>query len=78
MNIKKANPIISFLIIIEERICDTVLHEFNIEATWLLQRLSQQGVDDLDTIFFATINHNLEIYISLRDESNVKLLPIIH
>lgn len=79
-NLNILNPIsaISFPVIVEGEIYENVLKDLNLNETWLYQQLSAQGIDDIKNIFFASINRNLELHISLKDKNNINLPPIIH
>ena len=78
MNIVNTTSSIAFPVIIEGTIYPSVLKHFNLSEVWLIQQLSEQGVNDINNIFFASINRNLELHISLKDENNINIPPIKH
>ena len=78
MNIVNTTSSIAFPVIIEGTIYPSVLEHFNLSEAWLIQQLSEQGVNDVNNIFFASINRNLELHISLKDENNINIPPIKH
>lgn len=78
MNIVNTTSSISFPIIIEGTIYPDVLRSFNLSEAWLIQQLSDQGVNNKDSVFFASINHNLELHVSLKNENNLVIPPIKH
>jgi uncharacterized membrane protein YcaP (DUF421 family) len=78
MNIVNTTSSISFPIIIEGTIYSDVLRSFNLSEAWLIQQLSDQGVNNKDSVFFASINHNLELHVSLKNENNLTIPPIKH
>lgn len=76
MQIIKTTSNIAFPIIIEGKIYSDVLKEFSLNEAWLHQQLSYQGINDLQNVFFASINRNQELHVSLKDESNISIPPI--
>lgn len=78
MNIVNTKSSISFPVIIEGNIYLDVLRSFNLSEAWLIQQLSDQGVNDKDSVFYASINHNLELHVSLKNENNLVIPPIKH
>jgi len=78
MNIIKPTSTISFPVIVEGTVYSDVLREVNLNETWLKQELSNQGVHDLKEVFFASINHELELHVSLKNEKNLAIPPIKH
>jgi uncharacterized membrane protein YcaP (DUF421 family) len=78
MKIDKTTPTISFPVIIEGTIYSNVLREFSLNEAWLQQQLSYQGVNDRKNVFFASINRNHELHISLKNERNLTIPPIKH
>ena len=76
MNIITATSSISFPVIIEGTIFSNVLKTVNLNEAWLMQQLSEQGVNDINNVFFASINHNLELHVSLKNEDNITIPPI--
>jgi len=78
MNIIKPTSTISFPVIVEGTVYSDVLREVNLNKTWLKQELSNQGVHDLKEVFFASINHELELHVSLKNEKDLAIPPIKH
>ena len=76
MNIVKTTSSINFPVIIEGTIYSNVLKTVNLSEEWLMQQLSEQGVNDINNVFFASINHNLELHVSLKNEDNINIPPI--
>ena len=78
MNIIKTTSSIAFPVIIEGTIYPSVLNHVNLSEAWLMQQLSEQGVNDINNVFVASINYNLELHVSLRNEDNITIPPIRH
>ena len=67
---------ITLPVIMEGKIYSDVLAYFNLDKSWLINQLNHQEIYDINIIFFASINHNHELQISLRNETGI-LVPII-
>ncbi|MFC3041093.1 DUF421 domain-containing protein [Virgibacillus xinjiangensis] len=69
---------LSLPVIMEGKIYTNTLKEFNLTEDWLDQQLSNQGITQLDHVFFASLNRNHELYISLRNGDQPATPPIEH
>ena len=78
MNIIKPTSSISFPVIIEGTVYSDALSDVNLDEAWLKQELDKQGVNDLKDVFFASINRNLELHVSLQQQDNLAIPPIKH
>ena len=78
MNIIRTTVSISYPVIVEGTIYHDVLHNFNTDENWLKQQLSYQGVQDIQDVFYASINRNLEIHLSLKEDSHLSIPPLKH
>lgn len=78
MNIIKPTSTISFPVIVEGIVYSDVLSDVDLNEEWLKQELANQGVNDLKDVFFASINRNLELHISLTNEKNLVIPTIKH
>ena len=78
INIVNTTSLIALPFIIEGTIYSDVLKDFNVSESWLIQQLSVQGINDINNVFFASINRNLELHVSLKNESNMNIPPIKH
>lgn len=78
MNIIKPTSTISFPVIVEGTLYADVLRDVNLTEAWLKQELDNQGVNDLKEVFFASINRNLELHVSLKNEKNLAIPTIKH
>lgn len=78
MKITKTTSSISFPVIIEGTIYSNILGDFGLNEAWLKQQLSYQGITDINNVFFASLNRNLEVHISLKDEDNIIVPSIRH
>ena len=71
LNIVNTTSLIALPVIIEGTIYADVLKDFNLNEAWLIQQLANQGVHDLNNVFFASINRNLKLHVSLKNESKI-------
>lgn len=78
LNIVNTRSIISYPVIIEGTIYSDVLNIFNLSEAWLMQQLTAQGINDLNNVFFASINHKHELQVSLKNDNNITIPPIKH
>ncbi|MEL3972109.1 DUF421 domain-containing protein [Rossellomorea oryzaecorticis] len=78
MNITKTTSAISFPVIVEGTIYSNILRDFNLNDAWIEQQLSHKGNIDINNVFFASINRNLELHVSLKDEKNINIPQIKH
>ncbi len=78
MKIIKPTSMVALPIIVEGTIYSDILRDFKLSQTWLEEQLSNQGVNELKNVFFASINRDLELHVSLKDEHNVIIPQIKH
>lgn len=78
MKIVKTTSAIAFPVIVEGSIYSDILRDFKLNQAWLREQLSYQGVNDLKEVFFASINRDLELHVSLKDERNLTIPHIKH
>lgn len=76
MGIVKPSSSIALPIIMEGRIYDDVLKKFDLDEIWLQQQLYQRGIDNIQRVFFASINANRQLHVSLKDDNNIIIPPI--
>lgn len=76
MNIAKPTSSITIPVIIEGIVYDEVLKEFNLTKEWLHQQLISLKINDIKDIFFASIDHQHALHISLKGE-RIEKVPVI-
>lgn len=59
---------ISVPLIMEGKVYEKVLAQFNVNDKWLEQQLQTRGINDIQSVFFASINKNLELHVSTTEE----------
>lgn len=80
MDLSRKAAIISYPIIIEGKIYFEVLKKLNLSESWLRNQLSALNINEIEDIFFASVNDKNEVHISLKNymEDTEGLLPIYH
>ena len=78
LNIVNTTSIIALPVIVEGTIYTDVLSDFNVSKAWLLQQLQNQKINDINDVFFASINRNLELHVCLKNESILDIPTIKH
>ncbi|WP_394810781.1 YetF domain-containing protein [Alkalibacillus aidingensis] len=74
----KTSNRITFLVIIEGEVYEHVISEFNLDKTWLEKKLIAKDVNDVKDVFYASINRNLNLHVTLYHTENVNEPPIEH
>jgi uncharacterized membrane protein YcaP (DUF421 family) len=64
-------------VIMEGKIYQNVLHEYNVNDKWLEQQLKSRGIHDSNTVFYASINKQLDLHVSLKEE-NPSFIPSLY
>jgi uncharacterized membrane protein YcaP (DUF421 family) len=78
MKIITPTSAIAFPVIVEGTIYSDILRDFKLNQTWLQEQLLKQGVKDRKDVFFASINRDLDLHVSLKDERGVVVPHIKH
>ncbi|MGF2614889.1 DUF421 domain-containing protein [Rossellomorea vietnamensis] len=77
LGILHSSPGISVPVIMEGTVYPNVLQQYDLDDQWLKQELLRKGIHDTNEIFYASINKNLELHISLKNE-NPRNLPYLY
>ncbi|MDZ5473987.1 DUF421 domain-containing protein [Bacillus sp. 31A1R] len=64
-------------VIIDGVLYQNVLSSLNLNEQWLKKQLFNQGVTDVQSVFFASVNQAHEIHFSLKDDKNKPTYPLI-
>ncbi|WP_185819684.1 DUF421 domain-containing protein [Salibacterium salarium] len=75
INIMNKTSSLAFPIIIEGRIQHSVLTKLNVNETWLKNQLKNQNIDETN-VFFASINRDMQLHISLKNQHEVEIPPL--
>ncbi|WP_226668880.1 DUF421 domain-containing protein [Metabacillus litoralis] len=78
MGVERSITAISFPVIMDGEIFPNVLQYFDLDDKWLKQQLSNKGIISSQHVFFATINQNHDLHISLKNDLKVQIPPIFH
>ena len=80
LNLTKKVSSISYPVIVDGKVYENVLQKLNLNNLWLHQQLLNANIQDTKEVFFASINDEIELNISLKKfmEDEAELPPIYH
>lgn len=78
LKIEKLHTGMSYPVIVEGKLYIEVLDYLQFSSTWITEKLRSAGVNDINQVFFATIDKEENLIISLKHVKPKKLPPIIH
>ncbi|MCT2537766.1 DUF421 domain-containing protein [Aquibacillus koreensis] len=78
LGISDSHSGIALPVMMEGNIYHDVLKQFHVNQTWLTQQLRMKQIYDTNEVLFASINHNLELHVSLRHEKNMIVPKLYH
>lgn len=73
---KKAEGL-AYPVIIEGKLYQDILIDLQLDATWIYKELEKQGIDELDQVFFASINKQKQLHVSSKNQTK-QIHPSIH
>ncbi|RSL30147.1 DUF421 domain-containing protein [Salibacterium salarium] len=76
INIVNKTSSLAFPVIIEGKIHHSVLTKLNINETWLKNQLKSKNIIDETDVFFASINRDMQLHITLKEENDVQIPPL--
>ncbi|MED4163147.1 DUF421 domain-containing protein [Halalkalibacterium halodurans] len=68
LNLKKKSRSLSYPLIVEGKVYEDILSYLGLNRQWLIAELQKRQVAQLNRIFFASINDDQELHISLKNE----------
>ncbi|WP_096440521.1 DUF421 domain-containing protein [Alteribacter populi] len=69
LQLTKKSPGIAYPVILEGTIYSSVLNNLGLDLKWLHGELQKQGIQNVNNVFFASVNDKKELYISERSYS---------
>lgn len=78
MKLQKKNSSLSYPIIIDGNVYEDVLVKLELSSEWLKQELKVLEINNLDEVFFASVNTKKELHVSLKNymSDKEKIPPI--
>ena len=78
MNLTKKSSSLSYPVIVDGEIYENVLMKLQLSNDWLQQQLSNLNIKTVADVFFASVNPNKELHVSLKSymEDKQNILPI--
>lgn len=74
---KKAEGL-AYPVIIEGKLYHDILNDLDLDETWLYTELQKKGIQNLNLIFFASINKQKELHVSMQNETKQTKPSIYH
>ena len=81
MSITKKSSMLSYPVIIDGQIREDVVQRLNLSREWLYQQLQDLNIKSDKDVFFASINTNHELHISLKsymEEDKSGIAPVLN
>ncbi|MFD2638734.1 DUF421 domain-containing protein [Piscibacillus salipiscarius] len=78
MQLDGGQPSISLPVVMEGEIYTSILKSFSLNETWLKEELAKRGILDVQEVFYAAINYDLELHISLKNEKGLYVPRFYH
>ncbi|MGR3766514.1 DUF421 domain-containing protein [Rossellomorea sp. NS-SX7] len=78
LGIEKKHAGIAYPVIIEGEIYQSVLTDMNLSEKWLRNELQKKGINNMDGIFFASINEHHELHFSFENDLTTTEPEILH
>ena len=78
LQISKKSDDFAYPLIIDGMIYNEVLQQLKLDKTWLMEKLAEKSIYDVNEVFFASINEQKSLHISLKEEAPMQLPLIYH
>lgn len=78
LDIKKKAPNIAFPIIVEGKIYHDYLRQLGVNVEWINLQLKMKGIHDKKSVFFASLNEDKILQVTLQHELHVAVPKIYH
>jgi uncharacterized membrane protein YcaP (DUF421 family) len=78
LGIAKMSGGVSYPVIVEGKIYPEILGQIKLTESWLKQQLNKKGITNIDQIFFASVNENHELHVSLFNNITSSMPRIYH
>ncbi|MCK0472808.1 DUF421 domain-containing protein [Halalkalibacter sp. APA_J-10(15)] len=68
INVKKKSKSLSYPLIVEGKIYEDILNYLGLNRQWLVAELQKRQIAQVNRVFFASINDDRELHVSLKNE----------
>ncbi|WP_227940084.1 DUF421 domain-containing protein [Alkalihalobacillus deserti] len=68
INVKKKSKNLSYPLIVEGKIYEDILNYLGLNRQWLVAELQRRQIAQVNRVFFASINDDHELHVSLKNE----------
>jgi uncharacterized membrane protein YcaP (DUF421 family) len=76
MHLTKKSPSLSYVVIIRGAVIKDALDKLKLSTIWLEEELMKINITAIDDVFFATVNDNKELSVSLKEYTGEETIPI--
>jgi uncharacterized membrane protein YcaP (DUF421 family) len=76
MQLTKKSPSLSYVVIIRGEVIKDALDKLRLSTVWLEEELMKLNITAIDDVFFATVNDNKELSVSLKGYTGEETIPI--
>ncbi|KKB33812.1 DUF421 domain-containing protein [Bacillus thermotolerans] len=78
LHIQKAGADISYPVVVDGKLYEEVLDFLQADPVWFVEKLQSAGVKNIEEVFFAAIDKERKITLSLKEKPSKDLPPVIH
>lgn len=78
LQIAKKTDDFTYPLIIDGVLYNQVLRQLKLDESWLMEKLAEKSIYDVSGIFFASINEQRSLHISLKEEAPLPMPLIYH
>ncbi|MFN2746435.1 DUF421 domain-containing protein [Bacillus sp. z60-18] len=78
LGIQKSRGGFSYPVIVDGKIYASVLRQLHISESWLIDQLKERGIEQISAVFFASVNQQHELHVSLQNDMTKVEPDILH
>lgn len=78
LGIVKVSSGIALPVILEGKVSHEILRYFGLDSAWLAQQLKSKGINNVNDVFFASVNSKKELHVSMARDAGSAVPPLRH
>lgn len=78
LSISKKGGGISYPVLVEGKVYPNVLSDLQLDEKWLKNQLNKRGIMNMNEIFFASVNEQKELYVSMNGKDQTGVVKMMH
>ncbi|MFB5662588.1 DUF421 domain-containing protein [Alteribacillus sp. HJP-4] len=78
LEVHSAGSLIALPVVMDGEIQHSVLTDFKLDESWLMQKLNEKGITDITEVFYASINRRYELHISPKNNQAMHIPLLRH